>query len=382
MFTPRLHIAFFRTRIHSFHFFGVLGYILGVVLGVALASLLQLQPLIVLLMAGTSAAVFFLLAFIAKWITREETIVYYHHEIGIMICCSLVLYFIGLPVLPYLDITLLGIGVFLAFGRIGCYSVGCCHGKPHKHGVVYGQQHVDAGFTWFYKDVPLFPVQLIESAYVFITVITGVILLFMHVAPGTVLIIYTVVYGFMRFILEYFRGDPDRPLWNGLSEAQWTTIILTTVTLILGRIGWLPAYNWHAIILLVMLLAAATGIYRFRKNAQQELFMAPHIRQLAEGLDMLDDANAKKDTVNDKRINIYTTKKGLSVSCNRPQIPAGAVHYTISSGKKNMMNRVLAEKMATVIAVLKHHNGGYELVEKQNGIYHILFGEELREVSE
>ena len=133
---------------------------------------------------------------------------YYHHEISIMIFCALALYLLNKPVLPYLDISILGIGVFIGFGRIGCYSVGCCHGRPHKHGVKYGQAHVDAGFTWFYKDVPLLPVQLIESSYVFLIVISGVILLLNHAAPGTVLIVYTVVYGLMRFILARVLPSP------------------------------------------------------------------------------------------------------------------------------------------------------------------------------
>lgn len=368
---PRLYIRILNARIHSFHFFGVLGYILGLGLGVFLCTQLRLDPLVILAMAGTGAVVFFILAFGARWITGEETIVYYHHEIGIMLSCALVLYYMGQPVLPYLDITLLGIGVFLAFGRIGCYSVGCCHGRPHRHGVVYGQQHVDAGFTWFYKNIPLLPVQLIESSYVFVTVFTGITLLFLQVQPGTVLIIYTVIYGLMRFVLEYFRGDPERPLWNGLSEAQWTTLLLTGVTLFMSRMGWLPAYGWHWVIFVVMLLAAAVSIYRFRKNAQKELLLPLHIRQLAEGLELLETAGKTASDANN--VNVYTTKKGFSVSCGKQHGETGQIFYTISSRKKNIMDRPLAEKMAGVIGLLKSHGDQYELVEKHNGVFHILF---------
>ncbi|MBL7726400.1 MAG: prolipoprotein diacylglyceryl transferase, partial [Dinghuibacter sp.] len=257
---PHLHIKLLKRKISSFHFFGVLGYIIGTLLGTFIAKPLGFRPEIVLLMAATGAGTFFLRAFFAKWITGEETIVYYHHEIAILVCCTLVLYLLNQPILSYLDITLLGIGTFLAFGRIGCFSVGCCHGRPHKHGVQYGEAHVQAGFTWFYKDVPLLPVQLIESGYVFLTVIAGTILLFNNVVPGTVLIVYTVLYGLFRFIMEYFRGDPDRPARLGVSEAQYTTLLLTGITYLLGKINWLPMYNWHGIILVLMVAATLVTI--------------------------------------------------------------------------------------------------------------------------
>ena len=205
---PKLHIHILGTRINAFHFFGITGFICGILLGVTTALFLELSPYIVLMMALLGAVTFFALALLSKWITGDENIVYYHHEIGILVVCAIVLYLFNLPVLPYLDITIIGIGVFLGFGRIGCYSVGCCHGRPHKHGVVYGQQHVDAGFTWYYKDVPLLPVQVIESIYVFLIVIAGCVLLFNHVAAGTVLVCYTVIYGLMRYTLPVALSAP------------------------------------------------------------------------------------------------------------------------------------------------------------------------------
>jgi prolipoprotein diacylglyceryltransferase len=372
MIVPHLYFYFGNKRIQSFHFFGVVGYLLGSVLGVILSVQLDLQQSLILLMAGIGAATFFLLALAARWITGEETIVYYHHEISIIALCALVLYILNKPVLPYLDITLLGIGIFLGFGRIGCYSVGCCHGRPHKQGVKYGQAHVDAGFTWFYKDIPLLPVQLIESAYVFLTVIAGVILLLRHTVPGTVLIVYTVVYGLMRFILEYFRGDPDRPLWKGVTEAQWTTIVLTIVTYLMSRMGWLPSYNWHWIIMTGMVAAALITMYQFTRYPKHKLFAPPHVMQLAEGLNILEELNAGPQQIPGK-INVYTTRTGFSVSCNHCITDEYPRHYTISLKNKTVMDSISVHRMAQLIGRLKNHSGPYDLIEKQNGIYHILF---------
>jgi prolipoprotein diacylglyceryltransferase len=371
----KLYVSFLGRRIRSFHFFGVSGYILGTILGVVLAIQSELLPSVILLLAGAGAGTFFALAFLAKQITGEEKIVYYHHEISIIIVCTLALYLLKLPVLPYLDITLLGIGTFLAFGRIGCYSVGCCHGRPHKHGVSYGQAHVDEGFTWFYKDVPVLPVQLIESTYVSLTVIAGIILLLNHVAPGTVLIVYTVVYGLMRFTLEFFRGDPDRPHWQGLSEAQWTTIILTAATFSMSKMKLLPEYSWHWVILSVMAIASAITVYYFHRYPEHKLFSPMHVKQIAEGLQKLEDANANPQINQERIINVYNTNLGLSVSCS--QLSTGAIlrYYTVSFKDKAALQLQSADKIAKLISILDKQPEKYDIIDKQNGIYHILFKE-------
>ena len=374
MISPKSNINILNKKIHSFHFFGVIGYILGTILGVVLSSQLGLQPEIVLSMAGIGAATFFGLTYLSKWIAGGETIVYYHHEISILVLCTIALYLLNVSILPYLDITLLGIGVFLAFGRIGCYSVGCCHGRPHSHGVKYGQQHVDAGFTWYYKDVPLMPVQLIESAYVFLTVIAGVILLFNQVQPGTVLIMYTVVYGLMRYILEFFRGDAERPLFQGVSEAQWTSLLLTVITYLMAVINWLPSYNWHLWIMLVQIGLTAITIFYYKKYPSKRLFWPKHIREVAEGLTLLEELNNKKEE-NNRRVDLYNTNEGLCISCDR-QDKQHLKHYTISIKNNDGLSKVSAEKIADIIAIINHHqNKNFNIIEKQNGIYHLLFDE-------
>lgn len=367
---PHLHINLLKRRISSFHFFGVLGYIGGALLGTLIAKPLGLRPEIILLLATTAAGTFFLLAFAAKWLTGQESIVYYHHEIAILSVCSVLLYILGHPVLPYLDVTLLGIGTFLAFGRIGCFSVGCCHGRPHKHGVKYGAAHVQAGFAWYYKDVPLLPVQLIESGYVFLIVIAGTILLFIHVPPGTVLIVYTVVYGFFRFVLEFFRGDPDRPAFHGITEAQFTTLSLTGMTFVMGKINWLPEYNWHVLLFLAMIASTGLTILYYHKYPDHKLLSPQRLRELADGLNALEEVNNNTTTAN--TINVYTTKNGLSLSCGNTK--NGVKHYTLSTKNKKILKPSTAKKIAEQIKLLNHFNQ-FELVAKHNNIFHIIFSE-------
>ena len=91
-------------------------------------------------------AAFFALVMATKIITGEERIIYYHHEIAVMLMAALFLRINRQPLFPYLDITIIGIGTFLIFGRIGCLMMGCCHGRPHRWGVRYSEEHAAFGF--------------------------------------------------------------------------------------------------------------------------------------------------------------------------------------------------------------------------------------------
>src|SRR5262249_38293875 len=133
---------------------------------------------------------------------------------------------LGQPALPYLDITILGVGAFLVFGRIGCFMVGCCHGRPYRWGVRYRDKHASAGFPRYLVGVPLFPIQLVESAIVLGVVCVGIAIALQRATPGEALAWYVAAYGVARFSLEFLRGDAERPYYLGFSQPQWISLIL------------------------------------------------------------------------------------------------------------------------------------------------------------
>jgi prolipoprotein diacylglyceryltransferase len=147
---------------------GYTGFTLAVLLGLVLSVHQGLSLWVLAAMMLASALTFFGLAMATKVITGEEQLIYYHHEIAIMAAVALMLWILGQPILPYLDITILGIGLFLVFGRIGCLMVGCCHGRPHRWGICYRQEHANAGFPQYYVGVRLFPIQAVESLVFFL----------------------------------------------------------------------------------------------------------------------------------------------------------------------------------------------------------------------
>jgi hypothetical protein len=318
-------------------------------------------------MSGIGAFVFFLLAFVARWVTGEETITYYHHEVAILILNSIALWLLHVNVLSYLDIAILGIGIFLAFGRIGCFLVGCCHGKPSSRGVAYGLTHVNAGFTHYYNGIKIFPVQLVESAFVFLIVIASVIVLLLGAPPGTILLVYTVLYGSFRFAMEFFRGDPERPYWHGLSEAQWTTWLLVGLSLLLAVTRHLPFYVWHSAAFLII---TGTCIYVMTiasKDPVHRLLCPPHIKQIADGLATLEPDSPS--------IHICETRLGLSISKGKMlSVDSEIFHYTISCDHSRLtLNRVTVNKLAVIIGTLGKHGAQYSVIEKQSYIFQIVF---------
>src|ERR1044071_3424202 len=167
-----------------FQVFGGAGVVLAIGLMLTLA---RLSGLSVLVMAGLIVADLLTclgLAMITKVILGEERLTYCHHEIAIILVTTLLTWLLAEPVLSYLDISILGLGLGLLCGRVGCLMAGCCHGRPARWGVRYGPEHVAAGFSPYYAMTRFLPIQLIESLWVGSIVAVGCVLVWRGYPPG------------------------------------------------------------------------------------------------------------------------------------------------------------------------------------------------------
>ncbi len=377
MLTPQLKIRILKKNIHSFYFFGAVGYTLGLLLGLLITyrSGLELWP--TLFCGITGAGVLIGLTLLYKKITGREDLVYYQHELAILACCLILLLLLNQPVLQYLDITLIGIGVFLVFGRIGCFSVGCCHGRPHKKGVLYSKAHVAEGFPNYYQGIRVFPIQLIESVSALIIVIVGVYLILSGSAPGTTLLVYSIIYGLIRFVLEFFRGDAERPYWLDFSEAQWTTLGIFLLSIILSFYSVLPYYTWHLLIVggLVIFLMGTAAFRNWKKTPTHRILRPVHVSEVARGIEALDTHIPPSG-----ELLIAHTSLGLKISKGKLKIEHKiATHYSIStvilSTKKSIfkLNLESAEVIGNLIRTLKHAQDDMEIVKGNSDIFHIIF---------
>lgn len=237
--SARLHVRLPGRSLHAFHFCGGVGLVSALSVSMALCIHKDLSPAIIGLIALSAVLTVLFMAMAVKIITGEEKLVCYHSMITVLITASILLHLLKQPVWLYLDIIAIGLGVFLAAGRIGCLMVGCCHGRPAKWGVRYTDAHAAAGFNRRLVGQRLVPVQAIESLFLLLVSSAATTIFLNGFHPGSAFVLCVVAYGSGRFGIEFLRGDTDRPIWWGYSEAQWISMVV-----VLGCF-FLPLIDFH-----------------------------------------------------------------------------------------------------------------------------------------
>lgn len=117
----------------------------------------------------------------------------------------------GWPILKLADLYAPVLALAHGIGRLGCFLNGCCFGKAVSWGVTFPG---DA--------LPRVPVQLYEAAS-----LIALSLYLFRVArvkrhEGTVFAAYLVLYGALRFCLEFLRGD--QTAYFAFTIPQWTSL--------------------------------------------------------------------------------------------------------------------------------------------------------------
>jgi hypothetical protein len=218
----------------------------------------------------------------------------YHFQIAAVAVTVLVLELLREPVLPYLDILVVGMLVYQAFGRIGCFMAGCCHGRPSSWGVRYGKKHAEAGYVYFVQGTRLFPVQLLESLWLFFLTAGAIAISLEGGRAGENVAWYAVGYASGRFVFELLRGDTGRIVVRGLSEPQWTALLASSVVVALELGGVLPFHRWH--VAAVVALASATVALLVRREVRGSPATMPleHVRRTED--EVLSDAGLVRVT--------------------------------------------------------------------------------------
>ena len=129
-----------------------------------------------------------------------------------------------------------GIAVGHAIGRMGCFSAGCCWGKPTSSwlGVHFTEKANE--LTGVPIDTALVPTQLIEA---FANLLIFVFLLWLtrrRKFEGQIIYAYLMVYSVARFTIEFWRDDPRNGLL-GLSTSQLIAIPLFVFGLVMTVIA-------------------------------------------------------------------------------------------------------------------------------------------------
>jgi phosphatidylglycerol:prolipoprotein diacylglycerol transferase len=136
-----------------------------------------------------------------------------------------------------------GIALGSVLGRQGCFSAGCCWGKPTT--LPWGVRFTELGHevTGVPIDVKLHPTQLYESLAMLVAFI---FLLWLHKRKkfsGQVILAYAFIYALVRFLIEFVRDDPRGDILGlttltGLSTSQLIGLIVGPAALIVLVIRW------------------------------------------------------------------------------------------------------------------------------------------------
>ena len=351
-------------RQHSFRLCGAIGLVLATALTSVLISKAGLSHGVGAGLLASGVLTFLVLAMVSKILMGREALIYYHHEVAVLAGAALLLSLLALPVLPYLDLNALWLGVFLACGRCGCLMVGCCHGRPHRWGVRYGEEHAAEGFAACYVGVRLFPVQVLEALVVISIVAVGTWQFLQERPAGTVLSIYVVSYSAARIWLEELRGDDARPYWGRFSEAQWTSLLLVGGALLGEWQGRLPWSGWHFALGLAaavsMLVLAAT------RRAQHAVLHPRHASEVADIVRCLEASQGGAVSVRRTSQSI-----GISTQSLGRLLEARTVLYSLSRADRRLKPEE-ARALAGLITQLTCAQPCCELRSGGHGVFHLI----------
>jgi len=134
-----------------------------------------------------------------------------------------------------------GIALGHAIGRVGCFSAGCCWGKPTTSWIGVRFPEAATQITGVPSDVSLVPTQLIEAAMNLL--IAGILLLIWRrrKMSGQVIFAYFMLYAVARFTIEFWRDDPRGALF-GLSTSQFISVLMSPI----GLIGMIYVWRRHS----------------------------------------------------------------------------------------------------------------------------------------
>ena len=163
--------------------------------------------------------------------------VFYGGLLGGFFAVVFLVRFYKLPFWKVADALAPGVALGQAFGRQGCFSAGCCWGKPTT--LPWGVHFTELGHEYTGvpivgpdgSDLHLHPTQLYES-FIMLAVFAFLVYLHRHKKfDGQVLIAYGIIYALVRFSIEFIRDDPRGDLFGltsltGLSTSQIISLIV------------------------------------------------------------------------------------------------------------------------------------------------------------
>ena len=196
-------------RVPAFRSLGIIGFHVALLVailaslrtGMALATVLGLSAV-----AGLS---FFGWGLLRRAVTGHESLVLMEYVWVAYGAVALFAWASGITAVGVLDVFSVSVPWFLAFGRFGCATVGCCHGTPAPIGLRYSAAHLLPDRLTGRR---LFPVQPLEGIALVVVGVVGLALV--AGPPGRATVWFLASYSVVRFGCERLRGDHRPHVWR------------------------------------------------------------------------------------------------------------------------------------------------------------------------
>jgi len=143
-----------------------------------------------------------------------------------------------IPTWKAADIVAPALALGHGFGRIGCFSAGCCFGSECSlpWGVTFQSEYA-RNLTGIPLHTLLHPTQLYESTLNFLNFFVLFFILKKKIFDGQVFSFYIINYSIIRFFVEYFRGDHPDKAFLIHNPSPYLSLSFPQFFCILGLIG-------------------------------------------------------------------------------------------------------------------------------------------------
>jgi phosphatidylglycerol:prolipoprotein diacylglycerol transferase len=129
------------------------------------------------------------------------------------------------------------------FGRLGCFSAGCCYGREAPNCAIAIEFTDSRATTGVPQYTPLYPTQLMEAILNFLNFIVLLTLYRRRKFDGQIFVLYIFNYSIIRFFVEFFRGDADRGYVFGSMDHPFSSLSVPQLLSIIGFITAIILYR-------------------------------------------------------------------------------------------------------------------------------------------
>jgi phosphatidylglycerol:prolipoprotein diacylglycerol transferase len=143
-----------------------------------------------------------------------------------------------IPTWPTADLVAPALALGHGFGRLGCFSAGCCYGSECAlpWAAVFKNEYA-ANLTGVHLNTPLHPVQLYEAILNFLNFGILYVILKKKKFDGQVFAFYFINYSVIRFFTEYFRGDHSDKIFFIRGATPLSSLSYPQLFCLLGLLG-------------------------------------------------------------------------------------------------------------------------------------------------